>query len=228
MATKSNTRKEVRNAPAMPAKPAVRRVLPKAPVTQEVRTKVAAVASDANLPKTKRTTPVVPATKRAVAVNPAVVKPTAPKTVGKSSKVIGRLYHAVDLMDEVGPDITELVTEVIRPHFSSLDGDVTVSLAILDKAISRRISGTGDPDLDGEKFAIAEGELIVIREHKTGGVTIYNTATAAPVEMVMDRKSRSSVMFTVIPTDLTEFDNFVTMMGKKLESYGMPVKAANA
>lgn len=203
-----------------------RRVLPKNPVMKEVRTKVTAVASDANLPKPKRVAPVVTAEKRAVAVNPVVVKPTAPKTVGKSSKVIGRLYHAVDLMDEIGPDITELVTEVIRPHFDSLDGDVAVSLAILDKAISRRISGTGDPDLDGEKFAIAEGELIVIREHKTGGVTIYNTATAAPVEMVMDSKSRRSIMFTIIPTDLTEFDKFVTMMGKKLETLGMPVTSA--
>ena len=225
MATKKNIRNEVRIAPATPVKPDARRVVPKKPATMERRV-VAPVAKAQPVAATPAT-PAKPAEKRVAPVVPVAKKAARPKVVGKSKAAIGRLFHTVDLLDEVGPDVTELIGDVIRPHFASLEEEgVTLSLAILNRAIARKVSGTGTA-LDGESFAIAEGELVMLSEHNTGGVTVYNTATSEPVEMVMDAKARKSLDYTIVPTDLTEFDALIGRLAKTLAALGMPMKAAD-
>jgi hypothetical protein len=69
--------------------------------------------------------------------------------------------------------------------------------------------------------------LVVLSEHNTGGVTVYNTTTSEPVEMVMDAKARKSLTYTIVPTDLTEFDALINRLAKTLAALGMPMKAAD-
>lgn len=224
-----NTKQEVRVAPA-PGKPtASRRAIPAKPVAKEKRvTPVVAEPAPAATSKPKATK-VEPAEKRVVAVKPTAAKPAkAPKPVGKSKSVLARYHESLLTLDEFGAEVTELIASVVRPCFGSLADDPTipVSLAIAERAISRTITGTGVPELDKERFAVKEGDLILITEHKTGGVTIYNTDTAEPVAMVMDARARKSVQYAVVPTDPAEFDAFFKQYCKKAEAIGVPLSYA--
>lgn len=217
-------KREIRTTPSITPTPQPN--IPAAPVQREKRV---APKVDPALLTAPTSTPAVKAQKvsekRVKQVTPKVDKPVKQRAVGISKAQLGRMYDIVLLLDENGPEVTELVTEVLRKSYQSLDdANITPRLALLNKGINRVITGTGEPDLDGSKFVGRAGDLVMLLPHNTGGVTVYGTSSADPVEMIMDSRSSRALDYSIVPTDPAEFDSFIISLAKQLEAAGMPIK----
>ena len=226
----NNIRREARVAPVKPSKtdaPA-NRVTPKKPATAERRI---APNSNVALPSIITPTPVIKrkAEKRAAAAPTAPTAPIAPSrsaSVGVSKGVLNRKYSLVHMMDEIGPELTELSIELMKDSFGvELDG-ATTRLVVLDKGISRTITGTGDPALDGTRFSFSEAEPVLVSFHKDGSMTLYNIKTTDPVSAMFDSRAARSLKFTIVPTDPDEFQRFIISTAKVVEAHGLRLEWA--
>lgn len=224
---KKPKRTEVRIAPT-PAPVATVPAAPKPPAKAERR--VAAPTPKVDLNTTPPATSAPAKLERRVkkvAPAPATPKASRPTAVGKSKGTLSRYMATLDLLDENGPEISEVLFDLVRPCFASLDdGDRTLELAIALRGISQQISGTMDPALDGERITIHEGELAVVYRHADGGLTIYNIDTAEPVEMVMDKRAAARYKFAFVPATPAEFDRFIVDHARSLERDGAMVNWA--